>query len=595
MIFRYICITLTLLFDRIICSILPISMSQITEIQRLVGAYLQFHSPLTVKEIADALSFRVIDVRIALFSLRTKGSVKREKGRPVRYASPHAITGGGFDEEHIDPQTSHPASEGDDSNQSSSDDEMGFFNYKHIDKIDLDARRINMVFPGQKTLSISTVQRDTLAFISAMDAVCSSDLDYVPMLGIFGAWGRGKTYFFKLVKSKLSIRPKSKIHYDLIEFNAWKYQTVPAIWASLFETVYHYKPRLFRAWFWVLQNYISILKDLLLFFSLPLFIWIITKIPVFSSWNRGADIARWSVFISVLGFFIDLFFKQRDTLESIFSKYSKGVSFTEHLGIQAEIERTLAAFLKAWIRDNNVKNQKVLLYIEDIDRCDNVKMLGIIESLRTVLDHPDIRKRLLVIVSMDSEKLWNALKEKYQALYSEKQLREILIAHFDKLFVGGISLPAINDEESQEYLALLGIGYHLSPDPFDQLNQLLNQELFSFLSKKDKEKIPRLQDIDNKSSYDDHTSFRMVLDLIGNSLSQFADFHPTPRQLNCLIFRTLLAIQLIQEQKRTALEAIDHTFVDQIIARSYMSDRPEYLKSIRYDREIEMVIPYPSF
>ena len=54
------------------------------------------------------------------------------------------------------------------------------------------------------------------------------------MVGIFGKWGRGKTYFKKEVE-EIFENEKSKYNFTIIDFHAWKYQDTPAIWAYLYE------------------------------------------------------------------------------------------------------------------------------------------------------------------------------------------------------------------------------------------------------------------------------------------------------------------------------------------------------------------------
>ncbi|MGL6196939.1 MAG: P-loop NTPase fold protein [Thermoguttaceae bacterium] len=49
--------------------------------------------------------------------------------------------------------------------------------------------------------------------------------------GLFGRWGRGKTYLAKQVAKRLE-----KKNYATIEYNAWKYRTTPESWAFLYET-----------------------------------------------------------------------------------------------------------------------------------------------------------------------------------------------------------------------------------------------------------------------------------------------------------------------------------------------------------------------
>ena len=91
-------------------------------------------------------------------------------------------------------------------------------------------------------------------YIKQLDKIASHTNDNFCMLGIFGPWGRGKTYFFQKIKELIIERTnkktrgktsnsvednKQQIKYKIIEFNAWKYQDTPAIWAYLYETIYN--------------------------------------------------------------------------------------------------------------------------------------------------------------------------------------------------------------------------------------------------------------------------------------------------------------------------------------------------------------------
>ncbi|MBX3444020.1 MAG: hypothetical protein KF774_16545, partial [Planctomyces sp.] len=49
--------------------------------------------------------------------------------------------------------------------------------------------------------------------------------------GLFGSWGRGKTFLMKRVASKIS-------GFHVIHFSAWKFRTTPEVWAYLYERVF---------------------------------------------------------------------------------------------------------------------------------------------------------------------------------------------------------------------------------------------------------------------------------------------------------------------------------------------------------------------
>ena len=107
------------------------------------------------------------------------------------------------------------------------------------------------------------------SFLTQIDKISSTQADNVCMIGIFGEWGRGKSYFFKRLEEKINKREdKNSIQYDIVEFNAWKYQDTPALWAYLFETVYHKACFCIKVRYYFRRNIWSFLNQLFLF-SLP--------------------------------------------------------------------------------------------------------------------------------------------------------------------------------------------------------------------------------------------------------------------------------------------------------------------------------------
>ena len=563
-------------------------MSSSTRDKKLIVAFLSKNTPKTVAEIADEMSLNEKTAEELIASLVDDGVIIRTDKKPERYGvkqlvAPQHVSYGDLETDLANVQNGHR-------NPSEEKPDQGInFGHRHFD----------LVYQEQKGFHFGAFT-DAQAFVSLLDAVSSPRTDNVSMIGIFGAWGRGKSFFFKLVEVLLSLESSRKVHYDTIEFNAWKYQQVPAIWASLFETIYHHKNWFFRTWFTLKQNFWAFVKELLMFVCIPLLVWLISTIPAISDWAQDAHITLWSMVLSFAGFLVSLLSKQeqQEALVSIIRKFTKGSSFSQLLGVQADIERTLASYLKTWIPEHKVNSKKVLLHVEDVDRCDNDKMLCIIESLRTILEQPDIRKRLLVVITIDSAKLWLALKAKYRDEYDDAHLRSILVDYFDKLFVGSISLPETDIIECQQYLRAL------SPEAIrehekrqKEVKQSLHDiSLLSIIWKK-KEKASSQPSTGEFDTFDGGISpHSRLLELICDSLSDFDELHLTPRQLNCIYYRTLLVIELIQQRERTRLDdlIIGSTVVEQILVRSYMNDQPGLFRKTSYERELRMVIPYPE-
>ena len=542
----------------------------ISDKNTLVRVYLEeAKTAKTIQEIAESTALSEGEVRESILQLIDDRSVRLTSNKPKRY-------------------TINPLGPAQNPSYSVSLDDLKkakSITDKNGPSFKFDAERIDLLYHGQNVRPCFNVSGVADAFISVIDSISSLKMDSISMLGIFAAWGRGKSYLFDLVKQKISARPKDEIHYDVIEFNAWKYQSVPAIWASLFETIYHQKPWWFRLWFMIKRNTWPLLKDLLICFSVPFIVWLITYIPALETWaDKYKHITLWSFLISLFAYAIKLFSNQQKGVLEIIRKHVKGVSFAEHLGVQAEIEKNLTEYLKQWISDRAAEKKKVILYVEDVDRCESQKMLDIIESLRTILEQPDIRKRLIVVLSIDPEKLWRAIELKYKGLYDGEKLYETITNHFDKLFTASITLSELNNEQEVEFISAL------EKSPFENLIQRALEPA----RHNERDDFGSSETTDSTAAKNTSASInhKIVTDLLSESVQSLGHLHLTPRQLSCTYYRTLLAINLLA--LLPGISTIDITLTNQIIVRSYLFSRKDLILETPYESVLKMVLPYST-
>lgn len=99
-----------------------------------------------------------------------------------------------------------------------------------------------------------------------------------------------------------------------------------------------------------------------------------------------------------------------------------------------------------------VPNRKVLLVVDDLDRCHPDQMLEMIECLQLFLDDTEIRKRLKIIMLIEEDILRNAIRLKYRTLVSgvdQNAVREnqLITDNFEKLFLVWLRLEALTEEE----------------------------------------------------------------------------------------------------------------------------------------------------
>lgn len=395
---------------------------------------------------------------------------------------------------------------------------------------------------------------NTLAdcYIKQMDQIAIKADDKFRMLGIFGPWGRGKTYFFNRIKEKLQKRKlpykwyslckeddENNILYKIVDFNAWKYQDTPAIWAYLYENLYNS-----LSWCEKIRYNIKYLVELyfknILFY---IFIFIVFWIIFYLGKRLASDPIPNKIDIFKLPFFISLFLlsiadayiKNPLSVSQSIKKYIQRKSYNGILGIQNDLEVDIEKLLKYMVSKPN-KNQ-ILLYVDDIDRCSTDKMLHIINSLRIILENKEIQKRLIVICSVDAEKLKQGYCLSKNVERDDERFLKEAREHLDKLFIFGIGLSSIDYFQQLEYLE------HLTDLGKSNNEKIENTAPFStsrpegsFAATSTSNEIPK---------FDDNYIYEIMKDF----LFKHQNIEFTPRKIRIMYYRLLFANNIIASGK----------------------------------------------
>lgn len=146
---------------------------------------------------------------------------------------------------------------------------------------------------------------------------------------------------------------------------------------------------------------------------------------------------------------------------TLFKKYTSSTSFDRLLGVQAEIQKELNVLLRAWIPDRRVGQERVLIFVDDLDRCREEKIVEIIDALKVMLEDEEVSKRVVVLAAIDERVLMRAISGKYTTqIERDKNLRSeherkqrinrLAREYIDKLFIGGINLGSLAEHEKME-------------------------------------------------------------------------------------------------------------------------------------------------
>ena len=405
-------------------------------------------------------------------------------------------------------------------------------------------------------------------FIKQVDKISSSSLESTPMIGILAPWGRGKSYFLDKVLCKL---PRKR--YCSVKFNAWKYQNTPALWAHLYATIYSTTNFFQKVMFWF-DKYIWS-KNFVLFVFVNVVIsgaLVILK-PILYV-NAETNIASYGFILQLLGGVISLLYTLFDNPVSAYrliKKYFTNTDYSENLGIQNLIEKDLSRLLY-WLSS---RNKKVILCVDDIDRCSESKMLEVVDSLRTILENEKIAENLLIICCADVNKLKKAYKSKYSIYDQEGDSEELIREQLDKLFVFSLGLAPLNESQLMEYLEKL------------QAEEKIEREVESpsiiVDTSRQKGEVAPISGEDDLKVLEKAD----IIDILQKEIHKCNKILLTPRRLRITYYRMLFAVNLTSAQDTN----LSRNILSAIADRS-LSGKTEISEETALGDLIDMVVPY---
>lgn len=419
-------------------------------------------------------------------------------------------------------------------------------------------------------------------FAKQLDKIAVSNEASTRMLGIFGPWGRGKTYFFKRLKENLVDKKKHTLKYKIVEFNAWKYQDTPALWAYLYETVYKSASLCAKFKNYIFQTILT--KNVGIYLIVLILGWLIGLcVAVLSNDSSRLFLASAKIPATAIYIFSGiayLFIERPASARNIIRKYTSRKSYKNHLGIQNEIELNLQKLLQSIIL--RAKKSRMVLYVDDIDRCGYSKMNSLIESLRTILENPKIQKRLIVICSIDEKKLLKSYSQEQVAHgFTPEEALQLSREQLDKLFLFGIKLANLDLTQMLSYLKMLI--KESSSEKYKINLGSEHQEVPPFSTFRNKEVLIATDASEDISELNDEKIEALFREfLISHDVSAI-----TPRKLRIMYYQVLFAISLSAKGGGAFTDILVEAILKKSIGQNYEENIETAMSDI-----VEMVVPY---
>jgi nucleoside phosphorylase len=224
--------------------------------------------------------------------------------------------------------------------------------------------------------------------------------------------------------------PMSPPYQCTVWLNAWKFDNQEEVWASLamstLDQIKHKHSMLWRVWFWLdltfhRFKFFPAIKEIGAKFLIPVIFALLAgfykvlidsfDIPFIGLYKLGEPIL-WAGFtitgiIEIASIFKDPF---QISLDKVFDHpiYKDKVSFLAHF------EKDFARIVHCATKNGwGWKRSKLVIFIDDLDRCKPPKAADIVEAINLFLDV----EGCVFVVGMDSEAVAMSIEEKYKELF----------------------------------------------------------------------------------------------------------------------------------------------------------------------------------
>ncbi len=257
-------------------------------------------------------------------------------------------------------------------------------------------------------------------------------------IGIYGAWGSGKTFLMTRIMERLrglgptdeqtasldvrsKKRRRSEIRFSdvaIVHFNAWEYEASEKLWAGMVQRIYkevELQMGLYgRLWVNFRRNLAReavTLRRVLLPYTLI----VGTVLTALTVGLLAIGQESLALLIPVLGvpglirLAVDMVGIIRQPQSEWIVKFFAQPDYSKHLGFMADIRRDLTA-----LTNSLPPELKIAVFVDDLDRCSPEKAVEVLEAIKLLLDF----RRFIVCLGIDARIITHAIEEHYGKVFA---------------------------------------------------------------------------------------------------------------------------------------------------------------------------------
>jgi len=334
----------------------------------------------------------------------------------------------------------------------------------------------------------ASIEDDRLGFVPYVKGVAtflSSKQTVAPLsIAVGSPWGKGKTTFMQMIDSTLQSTEQKETRFATVWFNPWKYGDSTQVWAAFLDVVtrrihssigiwsrLYFEATMLKTNFMKKLTTALVVRAILLFY-ISWILWQLAYSPDMYTVHESIfkhllgveskpgqsipSILR--TFLPTIGLCFVIYRFYFDVLKKVnfgLLDYLKLTNFEDKVGTLAYFEREMKV-----LNQCIPKNLKIVVFIDDLDRCKPAVLAEMIEAL-TLLE---VSRRCIFILGMDSQIVAKKIEAQNSELNSLIEGMDVKDCAFqksvghrflEKILQASISVPAYEKEDMRELIKSL--------------------------------------------------------------------------------------------------------------------------------------------
>jgi hypothetical protein len=278
-------------------------------------------------------------------------------------------------------------------------------------------------------------------------------------IGIFGSWGSGKSFLLEHIEREIDARheaqPETIPRVHVVRFNAWEYSATEVVWPGLVRkivtrldklTTWPRRKRIATRLRWNLSRQWSALRVQLIAGLL------VVGAAIAAAIVQGERSLAGAIFGVAAALGVGGVLKAaKDPVAQWVTALFAGSDYGRRLGIMEDIKHdleTLEARLHRTDADgNDVVTGRILVLIDDLDRCEPAKAVEVLQAINLLLN----LSSFIVVLGIDARIVTGAIEKHYEGLLGKSGASGY--EYLDKIVQIPFRIPEPGRDEIKSFVA----------------------------------------------------------------------------------------------------------------------------------------------